>query len=214
MKIASLLIYSFAFAISTVISAAEIHVMRGQLDPTWGGASAESGLTQRRYLLTGSGIGEFKSDQVYITYNTQTLLAPEPEDAILILLPYYYDENQGVQAFDVIGGDASIGVLNYNETLWYSLTGMSNDELLAYCTPTNVISFEEAVQVGISYLYEKMTGAVGITLAVGDGNPEVSCKKPLSWLMTMRVHFSEERYRDVVVEVNSRGLVISSAIGL
>ena len=187
--------------------------MRGHLDPTWGGASSDSGATQRKYQLVERGVGEFKTNHVFIRYMTETLLGAEPKDAILVLVPYYYDERQGVHAFEVLGGDASIGVFNYEADLWRSLTLMSNDELLAYCTPTNTISFKDAVQIGTDYLHDKMAEATEIVLAGGGEKPEETYKKLLSWLMTMRVHFSEDRYRDVGVEVNVKGRVIGDTIG-
>ena len=212
MKIVTLLILA-AFPLAMLSYAGHIYVMRGQLDPTWGGASIDNGACQRKYMIIDRGIGEFKTDHVFIRYSTPTLLGAEPEDAILILVPFYYDEGQKVHAFNVLGGDASIGMLNYDGALWGALTNMSNDELLAYCTPTNTVSFEEAVRIGINFLHEKIPEAKEIALAGGGGKPEESYKKLLSWLMTMRVHFSEDRYRDVVVEVNVKGKVVGYSIG-
>ena len=215
MKTPSILAFSLVCLLPLVMSsyADNIHVMRGHLDPTWGGASSDSGATQRKYQLVERGIGVINTNHVFIRYMTETLLGAEPEDAILVLVPYYYDERQGVHAFEVLGGDASIGMFNYDAGLWQSLNGMTDDEILAYCTPSNMLSFDEAAQVGINYLHEKMTGATGVTLADGEDNTEESCKKLLSWSMTMRVHFSEDRYRDVVVEVNVKGRVIGDTIG-
>jgi len=188
----------------------QIYVLHGKLDSTWGGGpAAYSETSHHKYWIVEGGIGEFKNTFVGIGFGNRTLVGKEPENAILIMTLMDYNDIQNIQSFDIIGSDASIGLLEYTDELWDKLIHMPQDELLTYCTPVNPISYDTAVNTSIDYVKTRYPTAKSVNLD-GDNTPENS-RYTLTWLLGIRAEFdpnSNSGPYEHIVEVNDRGIIV------
>ncbi|MDD2231003.1 MAG: hypothetical protein PHY48_16570 [Candidatus Cloacimonetes bacterium] len=194
-----------------ILSAEQIYVMHGQLSSDGDNTFGENESVWK-YEQLQAGIGDLLSDTVLVEFGTRTVDGELPENAILITthMEHLDLEEHNIMIGKIIGLDVTIGLLEYTDDLWAELIQMSQDELLAYCTPANPVSFDEAVSLAIEFIEAKVPEATDVRL--DDANTEENCRHTLTWLLGIRVELAEEglTLSSVrTVEVNVRGFVVA-----
>lgn len=186
----------------------KLYVVHGTLDSTWKSAPGEN-QSFRKYRLLNEEVGPYRADAVLVEYGTLTLVGEAPEDAILIVTQMDYNEFGNIILCKLIAGDASIGLLKYEDGLWERLTQMTQDELLAYCAPANTISFDEAVNMAVEFVKNKYPNAISVTYDSTDTSE--TSRYTLYWLLGVRAEFDPNDSPgpdEHLVAVNDRGIVV------
>ena len=86
---------------------------------------------------------------------------------------------------------------------------MTQDELLAYCTPANTISFDEAVNMAVEFVKNKYPSAISVTHDTTDTSK--TSRYTLYWLLGVRAVFDSNDNPgpdEHLVAVNDRGIVV------
>jgi hypothetical protein len=188
----------------------DVYVLHGRLDSEWGGTPSESETTSHKYWIEKGGIGEFKNEFVSIAFGSRTLSGNAPTNAILIMTLNVYNHIQNIQIFDIIGLDASVGLLVYSDDLWEHLINMSQDELLAYCAFPDPISYDAAVDIAIEYMHNRFPDALAIESA--EHNSIENCRQAMSWYIRVEFAKDDAVWKTLVV-VNDRGIVVTAYTG-